>query len=147
MTQRPSIIANLESAPARELYFFTLYRTLEAGILAGLLFSPLSGMLGDIRAPVLGSAVTMFYLVFSLVMLVLARQERWLVPLVLVGGCIDILVASLATYCLPDATAGIAMLLLFNVAAAGLLLPFRLGVGIAIFASLAMTRTNWALSS
>ena len=73
MTQRPSIIANLESAPARELYFFSLYRTLEAGILAGLLFSPLSGMLGDIRAPELGSAVTMFYLVFAVVMLVLAR--------------------------------------------------------------------------
>ena len=139
MTQRPSIIANLESAPARELYFFALYRTLEAGILAGLLFSPLSGMLGDIRAPVLGSAVTMFYLVFAVVMLLLARQERWLVPLVLVGACVDIVVASLATYCLPDATAGIAMLLLFNVAAAGLLLPSRLGIGIAIFASLAMT--------
>ena len=40
---------------------------------------------------------------------------------------------------MPDATtAGIAMLLLFNVAAAGLLLPFRLGVSVAIFASLAM---------
>lgn len=138
LTQRPSIIANLESAPARELYFFALYRTLEAGILAGLLFSPLSGMLGELRAPVLGSAVTMFYLVFAVVMLVLARRERWLVPLVLVGGFVDVLVASLATHCLPDATAGIAMLLLFNVAAAGLLLPSRLGIGVAIFASLAM---------
>ncbi|MEO6103244.1 MAG: ATP-binding protein [Pseudoxanthomonas sp.] len=138
MTQRPSIIAHLESAPARELYFFSLYRTLEAGILAGLLFSPLSGMLGDIRAPLLGSAATMFYLVFAVVMLVLARRERWLVPLVLVGGCVDVLVASLATYSLPDATAGIAMLLLFNVAAAGLLLPSRLGIAVAILASLAM---------
>ena len=61
---------------------------------------------------VLGSVVTMFYLVFAVVMLVLARQERWLVPLVLVGACVDILIASLATHCLPDATAGIAMLLI-----------------------------------
>ena len=57
MTQRPSLIANLESAPGRELYFFSLYRVLEAGILAGLLFSPLSEMLGQPRAPMLGTAV------------------------------------------------------------------------------------------
>ena len=38
------------------------------------------------------------------------------------------LVAALVTYALPQATAGIAMLLLFNVAAAALLLPFRWGM-------------------
>ena len=139
MTQRPSLIANLESAPGRELYFFSLYRVLEAGILAGLLFSPLSEMLGQPRAPMLGTAVAVAYLVFATLMLLLGRRERWLVPLALVGVCVDIVVAVLITYALPEATAGIAMLLLFNVAAAALLLPFRLAVGIAVLAAVAMS--------
>ena len=139
MTQRPSLIANLESAPGRELYFFSLYRVLEAGILAGLLFSPLSEMLGQPRAPMLGTAVSVGYLLFATIMLLLGRKERWLVPLALVGVCVDIVVAVLITYALPEATAGIAMLLLFNVAAAALLLPFRLAVGIAVLAAVAMS--------
>ena len=139
MTQRASIISQLESAPARELYFFTLYRVLEAGILAGLLFSPLSDVLGELRAPILGTVVTAFYLVFSLFTLLLGRKAHWLVPLVLAGTCVDIVVAALITYALPQATAGIAMLLLFNVAAAALLLPFRLGLALAVLAPAVMT--------
>lgn len=138
MTQAPSIIAKFESAPGRELYFFSLYRVLEAGILAGLLFSPLSGLLGAPRAPELATLVTGFYLAFSVVMLLLSRREAWLVPLVVVGTCVDILVAVLVTYALPEATAGIAMMLLFNVAAAALLLPVRLGLGIAMLAAAAV---------
>ena len=135
LTQGTSIIAKFESAPGRELYFFSLYRVLEAGILAGLLFSPLSGLLGAPRAPELATVVTGLYLAFSVVILLLSRREAWLVPLVIVGTCVDILVAILITYALPEATAGIAMMLLFNVAAAALLLPVRLGIGIATLAA------------
>jgi two-component system sensor histidine kinase PilS (NtrC family) len=138
LTQRPSIIARFESAPGRDLYYFALYRVLEAGILAGLLFSPLSGMLGEQRDPLLGTAVTIGYLVFAMLMLFLGRREQWLAPLVLTGVVVDIVVASLATYAVPDATAGIAMLLLFNVAAACLLLPRKPGLGVALLATLAM---------
>jgi two-component system sensor histidine kinase PilS (NtrC family) len=138
LTQGNSIIAKFESAPGRELYFFSLYRVLEAGILAGLLFSPLSGLLGTPRLPELATLVTGFYLVFAVVMLLLSRREAWLVPLVLVGSVVDILVAILITYALPEATAGIAMMLLFNVAAAALLLPVRLGLGIAVLAAAAV---------
>lgn len=138
LTQRPSIIAHFESAPGRDLYYFALYRVLEAGILAGLLFSPLSGLLGEQRDPLLGTVVTIGYLVFAMLMLFLGRREQWLVPLVLTGVVVDIVVASLATYAVPEATAGIAMLLLFNVAAAALLLPRRLGLGVALLATLAM---------
>ncbi|NDK38086.1 sensor histidine kinase [Pseudoxanthomonas gei] len=138
MTQRHSIIAHIESAPGRELYFFSLYRVLEAGILAGLMFSPLSGVLGELRAPGLGTAVTGFYLLFAMAMMLLGRQQRWLVPLLLVGVGVDILVACLATYAVPQATAGIAMLLLFNVAAACLLLPMRLGFAVAAAAPVAV---------
>ena len=41
------------------------------------------------------------------------------------------MVAALATHALPDAAAGIAMMLLFNVGAAALLLPLPLGMGVA----------------
>ncbi|HEX7802010.1 MAG TPA: ATP-binding protein [Pseudoxanthomonas sp.] len=138
MTQRPSIISHLESAPARELYFFALYRVLEAGILAGLLFSPLSGMLGELRDSTLGAVVTAFYLVFSVLMLLVGRSTRWLGPMVLSGACVDIVVAALITYALPQATAGVAMLLLFNVAAAALLLPFRWGMVVTVLAPMVM---------
>ena len=138
LTQGTSIIAKFESAPGRELYFFSLYRVLEAGILAGLLFSPLSGLLGAPRSPELATVVTGVYLAFSVIILLLSRREAWLVPLVMIGTCVDILIAVLVTYALPEATAGIAMMLLFNVAAAALLLPVRLGLGIAMLAASAM---------
>jgi two-component system sensor histidine kinase PilS (NtrC family) len=138
LSQRPSIISHFEYAPGRELHFFALYRLLEAGILAGLLFSPLAGLLGEPRAPVLGSAVTIAYLLFALTMFFFGRSERRQTASVLIGVGGDILVAALATYALPQGTAGIAMLLLFNVSAAALLLPFRLGVAVSIIATLAM---------
>ena len=93
LSQRPSIISHFEYAPGRELYFFALYRLLEAGILAGLLFSPLSGLLGEPRAPVLGTAVTIAYLLFALAMFFFGRSERRQTASVLIGVGGDILVA------------------------------------------------------
>ena len=59
-----------------ELYALALYRILEAGILAGLLFSPLSDALGsrDIDPPPLATGITLFYLLFSLGMLIFGRD-------------------------------------------------------------------------
>ncbi len=129
----------LASAPRRELYSLALYRVLEAGILAGLLFSPLSDMLGASgnQSPMLATWVTVFYLVFSLAMLILGRNEQHLLPIVMIGACADIAVASLITYALPEAAPGVAMLLLFNVAAACSLLPLRWGIGVAVAATVA----------
>jgi len=129
----------LASAPRRELYSLALYRVLEAGILAGLLFSPLSDMLGASgnQSPMLATWVTVFYLVFSLAMLILGRNEKSLLPIVMIGACADIAVASLITYALPAAAPGVAMLLLFNVAAACSLLPLRWGIGVAVAATVA----------
>ncbi len=129
----------LASAPRRELYSLALYRVLEAGILAGLLFSPLSDMLGASgnQSPMLATWVTVFYLVFSLAMLILGRNEKSLLPIVMIGACADIAVASLITYALPEAAPGVAMLLLFNVAAACSLLPLRWGIGVAVAATVA----------
>ncbi len=134
----PSLIDRLESIPRRELYFFSLYRVLEAAIMAALVFSPLSEMVGQARNGVLGGVVAVVYMVAAVVLLLLGRNERWLVPLVFAGACIDILAATLMTHALPPVAAGIAMMLLFNVAAAAMLLPLRYGMGVAVLASLAL---------
>jgi len=138
VTPRQTLIDSIQSAPQRELYFFSLYRALEAGILAGLIFSPLSGLVGEPRAPLLGTALAMFYLVFAVLMILLGRRSRRMAPLVMVSVTVDIAVAALATYALPPATAGIAMMLLVNVSAAALLLPARLGNGVAAAATAAL---------
>jgi two-component system, NtrC family, sensor histidine kinase PilS len=104
------------------LYFFALYRVLEAGLLAALLFSPLASMLGEPRHPDLGTAVAIGYLSATLIFLLLARQHQWLTVLVFVSTCFDIAAAVLITHALPSATAGVAMMLLFNISAASLLL-------------------------
>ncbi len=123
MRHAQSIISRIESVPRRELYFFALYRLLEAGILAALMFSPLGDVLGEPRHEVLGTAVTISYLTLALLFFFIGRNVRWLTFTVFVSVCVDILAATLATHALPTATAGIAMMLLFNVSAAALLLP------------------------
>ncbi|WP_374012160.1 PAS domain-containing sensor histidine kinase [Pseudoxanthomonas koreensis] len=133
-----SLIQRIESIPTRELYFFALYRVLEAGLVAALVFSPLSEMVGSPRSAALGGTVAVVYLLASLALLAVSRNERWLVPLVFSGTCLDILAATLATHALPSVGAGIAMMLLFNVAAAAMLLPLRYALTVAVLASVAM---------
>lgn len=122
MPQSHSILGRIESAPRRDLYFFALYRTLEAAVLAGLVFSPLSDLLGSQRHSMLGVWVTIAYLIAS-VLLLLIRSPRWMTLTVVVGLAVDITAAALITHALPAATAGVAMMLLFNVAAGVLLMP------------------------
>jgi len=133
----PSLIDRIESIPRRELHAFGLYRVLEAGLIAALAFSPLRDLAGPVDAP-LAYAVAAGYIIAAGVLLVLGRDERWLAPLVLTGSCIDILAAALATHALPGVGAGIAMMLLFNVAAAAMLLRLRQGLAVAVLASLAL---------
>ncbi|WAC61754.1 ATP-binding protein [Pseudoxanthomonas sp. SL93] len=131
MRHAQSIMSRIESVPRRELYFFALYRLLEAGILAALMFSPLAGVLGEARHPELGTAVTFGYLLAALLFFFVGRNVRWLTATVFASVCVDLLAAALATHALPSATAGIAMMLLFNVSAAALLLPST-GMAVAV---------------
>ena len=48
---RPTAPAITEQALRRELYFFTLYRALEAGLLALVMFSPFGDLFVDPRFP------------------------------------------------------------------------------------------------
>ena len=71
MRQAQSLLSRIESVPRRELYFFALYRVLEAGILAALMFSPLGDVLGQPRHEDLGMLVAIGYLVLALVLTLL----------------------------------------------------------------------------
>jgi two-component system sensor histidine kinase PilS (NtrC family) len=122
------------SAIRRELHYFTLYRILEAALLCLVVFSPVGLLIGKPDAPTLARVVALAYLAGS-VGLFLTRRSGHLRQHVLVGVVVDITAAMLAMHALPAAGSGIAMMLLFNVGAAALLLPLRLGLGTALFAA------------
>ena len=132
MSPSASLIDRIESIPRRELYFFALYRVLIASVIAALLYSPLSAMVGEAHHPRLADTVAAIYLVLSLLALVIGRNERWLRPIVVSGVLVDIVAATLLSHALPGASAGISMSLLFNIAAAATLLPLSLGLGLAL---------------
>lgn len=132
-----SLIDRIESIPKRELYFFALYRLLITTVIAALLFSPLSSLVGAADHPRLATWVSGIYLALALVILLVGRSERWLRRIVVAGVGVDIVAATLLCHALPGASAGISMSLLFNIAAAATLLPLSLGMGLALTASAA----------
>ncbi len=137
MSSTVSLIDRIESVPHRELYFFALYRVLVAGLIAALVFSPLAELVGQARHGRLAEGVATGYLLLAIVLLLWGREERRLAAIVCGSTVADIVAATLITHALPNASAGIAMMLLFNVAAAAMLLRLRYGMAIAAFASLA----------
>jgi two-component system sensor histidine kinase PilS (NtrC family) len=109
----------------RELYFFNLYRCLEAVIYAGLVFSPYAGEWVKVARPLLGQIVAVVYLVLAMLFLLATDRLR---PR-LVGGIsaalvLDIVAASLVLVALTGHSL-VPMMLLVNVGIAALLLPRR----------------------
>ena len=137
MPTSASLIDRIESIPHRELYFFALYRVLVAGLIAALVFSPLSTLVGAPRFPQLAVGLAGAYLAVALLLLLWGRNERHLTAIVFCSATADIAAATLAAHALPAASAGIAMMLLFNVAAAAMLLRLRYGFGVALTAAAA----------
>lgn len=137
MAPSPSLIDRLESIPRRELYFFALYRVLVASLLCALVFSPLAVLVGDAHRPLLAEAVSTGYLAVAAALLFWGRNERWLQTIVFWSVMVDIVAATLLSHALPGAGAGISMSLLFNIAAAALLLPLSRAMLVAVLAGLA----------
>jgi len=121
----------------RELYFFTLYRVFEAALLCLAVFSPVGGLIEQSRFPMLGKLAAATYLTVAFALLLTGRRGG-IRSQVLMGIAADIAVAIVAIHALPSSSSGIAMMLLFNVGAAALLLPLRLGLGVAVLASSAL---------
>lgn len=116
----------------RELWLFSLYRVLEAALLVLMVFGPAADVADPVRHELLARSVTLAYLFFSLVMLALVRRVE-LRTLAAIGVAGDLFFGILAMHAAPLAAVGIALMLMFNVGAASLLLPTRLAalVGVA----------------
>ncbi len=137
MAPSPSLIDRIESIPRRELYFFALYRVLVASLLCALVFGPLTLLVGEAHQPSLAAAVSIGYLVLAAALLFWGRNERWLQAIVFWSVMLDIVAATLLSHALPGASAGISMSLLFNIAAASLLLPLSRALLVALLAGIA----------
>ena len=137
---RPSLPDHaIAGALRRELRLFALYRVLEAAMLALLVFSPVGSLVGEPHAPWLAGGVTITYLLLSLGLLFHANRPAVdFRQHVVVAIAIDIAAAALATHALPGAGPGIALMLVFNVAAASLFLPLRAGIVVAGLAAAAL---------
>ena len=125
------------SPQRRELYFFALYRMLEAALLALVAFSPAGEYLLQIRQPALLQSVVVLYLVAAITLLVAGyRSELPHSKQAAIGLGIDIAVAAAVFSTTSGSQGGVALLLLFNVGAGALILSQRAGLGFALAACL-----------
>ena len=129
-----------ERALRRELYLFALYRTLEAAVLALILFSPVGTFtMAEPRDRFLAISVSVAYLPMAVVLLLASRRDHSsLAWQALIGFGVDVVVAVLITHAIPGIAPGVAMMLIFNVGAAALLVQWPMAIGVAALASLAV---------
>lgn len=121
----------------RELYFFNLYRVLEAVVYLGLVFSPLAFDWVKISNTMLGRGVAVVYFVIALLMLVSTdRMRRRLATSIGVALTIDIVAASAVLISLTGGHSSIPVMLMVNVGVGALLLPFRQSMLLAALAAL-----------
>ena len=120
----------------RELYFFNLFRVLQACIYCGLAFSPLAVEWIPLRYPLLARMDGLIYLMFALVAFL--QTPLWLPRLKLnVSAAVvgDIVAAMLMIVSVELAQSGISILLMVNIGAAALLLSPRLAGAFATLAA------------
>lgn len=122
----------------RELYFFNLYRCLEAVVYIGLVATPFAVEWVTVSRPMLGQAAAAIYLVVAIGLLVgTDRLRPRLVGAISGSLLIDIVAASLVLVALSGHNL-VPMMLLVNVGIAALLLPRRAYL-FAAFAALGVT--------
>ena len=128
----------IAEAQYRDLYFYSLYRVLEAGLLVLILFGPISELVPAPAYPVLGKATALAYVAIAPVLLFWAMRKAALRWQVLAGILVDVTVAMLAIHAIPSAASGVALMLVFNVGATAMLLPLRYGLAGGALAGAAM---------
>lgn len=107
----------------RELYFFSLYRLLEAGLLAFLAFSPFGEFFVVLEQPFIAQTAAVLYLVAAVLLLAIRRDpERSLSRQAGTGVIIDIAAAAIAIHTMTGLESGIALLLVINIGAAAILM-------------------------
>ncbi|HSN00825.1 MAG TPA: ATP-binding protein [Rudaea sp.] len=135
----------LRDIDRRELYFFNLFRVLQAVVITGLMFSPLLTSWVQLDHPLLGRIDGLAYLLLSAYALL--RTEHWRHELrfkVAAMLALDIVATAVALFALANPPSAIAMLLLVNIGAGALLLPPRQAGFFAALASLCVIGQSFA---
>lgn len=128
----------IAAAQYRDLYFYSLYRVLEAGLLVLILFGPISELVPAPAFPLLGKATSLAYVALAPILLFWAMRRVALRWQVLAGILVDVTAAMLAIHAIPSAASGVALMLVFNVGATAMLLPLRFGLAGGALAGVAM---------
>ncbi len=119
----------------RELYFFNLYRLLEAAVYLGLILSPMAGDWLSISHSGLGRIVAFsYFFIASTFILLTARMRLHLGVSISVALIVDVVAASLILLSISGGHSSIPMMLMVNVGVAALLLPFRQSILLAALA-------------
>jgi len=109
----------------RELYFFNLYRCLEAAVYIGLVATPFAADWIRVTSPTVGQIAAILYLAIAVILLIMTdRMRAHLVGSISVSLLADVAAAA----CVLVAVSGhslVPMMLLVNVGIATLLLPRR----------------------
>src|SRR6187551_973176 len=122
-------------ADHRELYFFALFRVLEAGILGIVAFTPLGATMAVIREPHLMQGVVLGYFLLSLVLLYTSRSDRIGARTQAAFGLVlDQLTWGTALLVMDGGESGLAMFMVFNIGAGALILRPAVSVGLAVTA-------------
>jgi two-component system sensor histidine kinase PilS (NtrC family) len=128
---------DLNSPDHRELYFFALFRVLEAGILGIVAFTPLGLTMAEIKAPLLLKLAAAGYFAAALLLLWLSingdvRLRRQAAS----GLLLDLLVWGVALLAMDGGESGLAMFMIFNLGAGALVLTPAASLGFATGAAL-----------
>lgn len=120
----------------REIYFFSLYRILEAGLFALVAFSPVGLLVAKLDFPWLAKTGAVVYLIAAMFFMWASTRSNMRVRRQIAFGLLfDLSAVGSALFGLQGLDSGICLLLIFNIAAAGLILTLRASIGFAIIAS------------
>ena len=123
----------------RELYFFALFRVLEAGILGIVAFTPLGQTMADIRVPLLLKLSAAGYFLAALLLLWMSLEvDVRLRRQTALGLLIDLIVWGCALLAMDGGESGLAMFMIFNIGAGALVLTPAASLGFATSAALVL---------
>jgi two-component system sensor histidine kinase PilS (NtrC family) len=123
----------------RELYFFALFRVLEAGILGIVAFTPLGQTMAEIREPILLKLAAASYFAIALVLLYFSLESHMrLRRQAAMGLLVDIGVWGVALLAMDGGESGLAMFMIFNLGAGALVLTSAASLGFAGCAALVL---------
>jgi two-component system, NtrC family, sensor histidine kinase PilS len=127
----------VRSAPIkrREIYFFSLYRVLVAGLFAFMAFSPFSRNAIDIVLPWLAKSSSLTYLIIGAFLMWLSTRSIMSVrKQTSFAIALDLACSGAALFASDGAESAICLLLLFNIAASALILTPRVSFSFALAA-------------